>query len=133
MHKTSLQALGGRKAPDTMADNDTTSCQLADVQVAAELRSKVIEATRGLTCSVGVAPNMMLAKIASDKNKPNGQCVVGATRDEVMAFIADLPIRKVSARRAHVVAERGLVLQACKCSRCMQAALCAATGAVRLL
>lgn len=64
-------------------------------QVAAELRSKVVEATRGLTCSVGIAPNMMLAKVASDKNKPNGQCVVGASRDEVLAFIADLPIRKV--------------------------------------
>lgn len=60
------------------------------------MRARVFEATRGLTCSVGVAPNMMLAKIAADKNKPNGQYVVGATRDEVMDFIADLPIRKVS-------------------------------------
>jgi nucleotidyltransferase/DNA polymerase involved in DNA repair len=65
------------------------------VQVAAELRARVVEATRGLTCSVGVAPNMMLAKIASDRNKPDGQCVVGATREEVLQFIADLPIRKV--------------------------------------
>lgn len=64
-------------------------------QVAAELRSKVVEATQGLTCSVGVAPNMMLAKIASDKNKPNGQCMVGTTRDQVLDFIADLPVRKV--------------------------------------
>lgn len=66
-----------------------------DVQVAAELRARVVEATRGLTCSVGVAPNMMLAKIASDRNKPNGQCVVGPTREEVLQFISDLPIRKV--------------------------------------
>ena len=65
------------------------------MQVATELRSKVIEATAGLTCSVGVAPNMILAKIASDKNKPNGQFVVGASRDDVMEFVADLPIRKV--------------------------------------
>lgn len=77
-------------------------------QVAADLRGKVVEATRGLTCSVGVAPNMMLAKIASDKNKPNGQCVVGATREEVLEFIADLPIRKVG-EHAH-----GMV-QGCQC------------------
>jgi hypothetical protein len=44
---------------------------------------------------VGVAPNKTLAKIASDRNKPNGQCVVAATRDEVMDFIQELPIRKV--------------------------------------
>jgi len=60
------------------------------------VRARVFEATRGLTCSVGVAPNMMLAKIAADRNKPNGQYVVEATRDAVMEFIADLPIRKVS-------------------------------------
>lgn len=63
-------------------------------QVAAELRAKVTAATQ-LTCSVGVAPNVTLAKIASDMNKPNGQAVVTANRDAVMAFVHDLPIRKV--------------------------------------
>jgi DNA polymerase kappa len=62
--------------------------------VAAELRSKVAAATR-LTCSVGVAANRMLAKIASDRHKPDGQFVLGSSRDEVMAFMSQLPIRKV--------------------------------------
>ncbi|KAH7108148.1 IMS-domain-containing protein [Auriculariales sp. MPI-PUGE-AT-0066] len=36
------------------------------------IRQEVFQATQ-LTVSAGIAPNMMLAKICSDKNKPNGQ------------------------------------------------------------
>ena len=46
---------------------------------------------------VGIAPNMMLAKVCSDKNKPNGQYRILPTRNDVMDFIKDLPIRKVCA------------------------------------
>ncbi|KAF6260719.1 hypothetical protein COO60DRAFT_856036 [Scenedesmus sp. NREL 46B-D3] len=63
-------------------------------QVAAELRAGVEAATR-LTCSVGIAPNATLAKVASDLNKPNGQALVVSSREAVMAFVHDLPIRKV--------------------------------------
>jgi hypothetical protein len=65
-------------------------------QVAAALRAGVEAATR-LTCSVGVAPNATLAKVASDLNKPNGQALVASSREAVMAFVHDLPIRKVTA------------------------------------
>jgi uroporphyrinogen-III synthase len=64
-------------------------------QVAAQLRAGVEAATR-LTCSVGIAPNATLAKVASDLNKPNGQALVVSSREAVMAFVHDLPIRKVS-------------------------------------
>lgn len=43
----------------------------------------------------GIAPNTMLAKVCSDKNKPNGQYQILPTRKAVMDFIKDLPIRKV--------------------------------------
>uniref|UniRef100_A0A8C0LNA3 DNA polymerase kappa n=1 Tax=Canis lupus dingo TaxID=286419 RepID=A0A8C0LNA3_CANLU len=43
----------------------------------------------------GIAPNTMLAKVCSDKNKPNGQYQVLPNRQAVMDFIKDLPIRKV--------------------------------------
>uniref|UniRef100_F1S2I2 DNA polymerase kappa n=1 Tax=Sus scrofa TaxID=9823 RepID=F1S2I2_PIG len=44
----------------------------------------------------GIAPNTMLAKVCSDKNKPNGQYQILPNRQVVMDFIKDLPIRKVS-------------------------------------
>lgn len=43
----------------------------------------------------GIAPNTMLAKVCSDKNKPNGQYRLPSTREAVMDFIENLPVRKV--------------------------------------
>uniref|UniRef100_A0AAQ6AF37 DNA polymerase kappa n=1 Tax=Amphiprion ocellaris TaxID=80972 RepID=A0AAQ6AF37_AMPOC len=44
---------------------------------------------------LGIAPNTMLAKVCSDKNKPNGQYRLPSTREAVMDFIENLPVRKV--------------------------------------
>lgn len=60
-----------------------------------EMRKKVTKATGGLTCSAGLANNFMLSKIASDLNKPNGQCIVGPTNKEVLDFIRPMKVRKV--------------------------------------
>lgn len=38
----------------------------------------------------------MLAKVCSDRNKPNGQFVLPNDKEAVMAFVRDLPIRKIS-------------------------------------
>lgn len=62
--------------------------------IVTELRSKVFEKTQ-LTCSAGIAPNSMLAKIASDRNKPNGQYTVACCRNSVLEFMSDLPVRKI--------------------------------------
>ncbi|XP_018423338.1 PREDICTED: DNA polymerase kappa [Nanorana parkeri] len=59
-----------------------------------EMRFRIEQKT-SLTASAGIAPNMMLAKVCSDKNKPNGQYVIPHDRQAVMDFIKDLPIRKV--------------------------------------
>ncbi|GMH03094.1 hypothetical protein Nepgr_004933 [Nepenthes gracilis] len=67
---------------------------LASEEIAEELRRGVYEKT-GLTCSAGVAPNRLLAKICSDINKPNGQFVLPNDQMAVMTFISSLPIRKI--------------------------------------
>ncbi|KAB7513738.1 DNA polymerase IV [Halosegnis rubeus] len=58
-------------------------------EFAADLRADV-EAEVGVTASVGVAPNMSAAKVASDADKPDGLVVVPP--DEVRAFLADRPV-----------------------------------------
>ncbi|XP_054778701.1 DNA polymerase kappa isoform X2 [Prosopis cineraria] len=63
-------------------------------EIAEELRACVYEET-GLTCSAGVAPNRLLAKVCSDINKPNGQFVLPNDRMAVVTFISSLPIRKI--------------------------------------
>jgi DNA polymerase IV (archaeal DinB-like DNA polymerase) len=47
----------------------------------------------GLTCSVGIAPNKLVAKIASEFRKPDGLTVV--RESEAEAFLAPLPVRKM--------------------------------------
>ncbi|XP_036382733.1 DNA polymerase kappa [Megalops cyprinoides] len=59
-----------------------------------EMRFRIEQRTT-LTASAGIAPNSMLAKVCSDKNKPNGQYRIPAERQTVLDFIQDLPIRKV--------------------------------------
>lgn len=60
--------------------------------LAADLQRRVAEAT-GLSCSIGVAPNKLVAKICSDLDKPRGITVVGP--EQVCARIWPLPARKV--------------------------------------
>uniref|UniRef100_A0A2I3G4Y9 DNA polymerase kappa n=1 Tax=Nomascus leucogenys TaxID=61853 RepID=A0A2I3G4Y9_NOMLE len=64
-------------------------------EVVKEIRFRIEQKT-ALTASAGIAPNTMLAKVCSDKNKPNGQYQILPNRQAVMDFIKDLPIRKVS-------------------------------------
>uniref|UniRef100_A0A0E0KGA9 DNA polymerase kappa n=1 Tax=Oryza punctata TaxID=4537 RepID=A0A0E0KGA9_ORYPU len=63
-------------------------------EVATELRGAIHQET-GLTCSAGVAPNRMIAKVCSDINKPNGQFILPNDREAVTTFVSTLPIRKI--------------------------------------
>ncbi|KAK9056621.1 hypothetical protein SSX86_023983 [Deinandra increscens subsp. villosa] len=73
----------------------TNVCKERDFgEVTEELRQNVYKAT-GLTCSAGVAPNRLLAKVCSDINKPNGQFLLPKDQAAIMTFISSLPIRKI--------------------------------------
>ena len=57
--------------------------------IGAEIRRRIRAAT-ALTASVGIAPNKLLAKIASDLNKPDGLCRIGPDNmREVLDALAD--------------------------------------------
>jgi DNA polymerase kappa len=60
-----------------------------------QMRSRIAEETK-ITVSAGIAANTKLAKIASNQNKPNGQFFIPSEREAVMAFVKDLPVRKVN-------------------------------------
>ena len=57
------------------------------------IQKSILEAT-GLTCSIGVAPNKLLAKMASEFDKPNGISVV--FEGDIQSRIWPLPCRKVN-------------------------------------
>ena len=59
-------------------------------QAALGIKQAVRQAT-GLTCSVGIAPVRFLAKIASDRDKPDGLTVVG----DLEAFLATVALKEV--------------------------------------
>lgn len=64
---------------------------------AASLASKIkqtIKEKMQLTCSIGVAPNKSVAKIASDFRKPDGLMVVPPER--IREFLTPLPVNKIS-------------------------------------
>jgi len=76
--------------------------------IAKEIRAKILKET-GLTASAGIAPNKMLAKIASDWRKPNGQFAI--LPEQVQEFMAALPVRKIwgiGPKGAERFAERGI-------------------------
>ena len=63
-------------------------------EVAEQMRQRVFIETQ-LTCSVGLGPNTMLAKVASDINKPNGQFVSPENPTALKEFVQSLSLRKV--------------------------------------
>ena len=66
-----------------------------DGKTIAEKIRRDIQAETGLTASVGVAPNMFLAKIASDMNKPDGVTLVPVEQEAIERFLAPLPISRM--------------------------------------
>ncbi|HYJ05599.1 MAG TPA: DNA polymerase IV [Chthoniobacterales bacterium] len=71
---------------------DVTDHPGAPGPLAQVIRGLIFRKTK-LTASAGIGPNKLVAKIASDLKKPNGQFEV--KQDEVPAFMEKLPVRKL--------------------------------------
>ena len=61
--------------------------------IARDIKRRIVETT-GLTASIGLASNKLLAKIASDLRKPDG--FVWIRRDEIVAVLDPLPIGRLN-------------------------------------
>ena len=72
--------------------------------IAQEIRQQIFIQTQ-LTASAGIGPNKLIAKLASDINKPNGFCTVAPNK--VDDFISRMPVEriwgvgKVTAKKLH--------------------------------
>lgn len=60
--------------------------------IAERIKTGIYKKT-GLTCSIGIAPNKLLAKIASDMQKPDGLTIL--TENDIESRLWPLPIRKL--------------------------------------
>ena len=58
----------------------------------AEMLRAEVKAVCGVTCSAGLGPNRLLAKIASEQRKPDGLFEMPFTPDGIRAFLAPKPV-----------------------------------------
>ncbi len=71
---------------------DVSSTDRNPTEIASSIKKQIRRET-GLTASVGIAPNKMLAKIASDWNKPNG--IFELESKDIPRFMDELPVSKI--------------------------------------
>jgi DNA polymerase-4 len=71
---------------------DVTASRAPVAHIASEIKRRIREAT-GLTASVGAAANKLVAKIASELNKPDGLMIV--TPQTLRAILDPLPVRRL--------------------------------------
>jgi len=71
---------------------DLSDIHKGSEQIAKEIKEQIKETT-GLSCSIGIAPNKLLAKISSDLEKPDGLTIISGQDIEQRIWI--LPVRKL--------------------------------------
>jgi DNA polymerase IV (DinB-like DNA polymerase) len=92
---------------------DVTQRTGGDWDLARSLAHSLQAAVRrqtGLSCSVGIAPNKAVAKVATDQRKPHG--VTPVRPEDVRSFLAPLPVRVLSGcgpKTTQALREEGLL------------------------
>jgi DNA polymerase-4 len=71
---------------------DISSIDKPSEEIAREIKKRIKEET-GLACSIGIAPNKLLAKMASDMQKPDGLTII--MENDIQSRIWPLPVRKL--------------------------------------
>ncbi len=71
---------------------DISDIDKGSEQIAQEIKEQIFRVT-GLTCSIGIASNKLLAKIASDMQKPDGLTIIAES--DIENGIWKLPVRKL--------------------------------------
>jgi DNA polymerase-4 len=74
---------------------DVTGCEALfgdPVQIAVQIKERIWQ-EMGLLCSIGIAPNKLLAKLGSDLQKPDGLVLI--TPDSVADVLEDLPVQEI--------------------------------------
>lgn len=84
-------------ADDDAGRNEAGDTREADTwwsarEIAQELKQAVRDTT-GLSCSIGLAPNKLIAKIASELDKPDGLAII--TTAEIEGRLWPLPVRRL--------------------------------------
>ncbi|MGV8074247.1 MAG: DNA polymerase IV [Syntrophobacteraceae bacterium] len=70
----------------------TESLHGPEIALITKIKDTIRDRT-SLTCSIGIAPNRFLAKIASEMNKPDGWTIIN--QEDVAALLQKLPINKI--------------------------------------
>ena len=100
----------GVSVDEAFLDISGTVHLFGDARTLGERLRAEVRATTGLACSVGIAPNRLLAKIGSEEAKPDGLFVAPFEPDAVQAWLAPQPVKilwGVGRRTNEVLAKYG--------------------------
>ena len=78
--------------PRLNREEDLSSQENTNEEIAKKIKTGIRETT-GLTCSIGISLNKLLAKIASDMYKPDGLTIL--TEGDIETKVWPMPIRKL--------------------------------------
>jgi DNA polymerase IV (DinB-like DNA polymerase) len=78
---------------EAFLDVSTKTKNLAEAEALARQIKQEINLKTQLTCSIGIGPNKLIAKTASDYQKPDGLTIV--KEEEAEKFLSPLPVRKL--------------------------------------